>query len=317
MDAPDTDVQYSATHIYRQFAIDGNIGILLNIVWTSAILGNEDDIPALRDLAAKCTKVVAEYGSPRSLTTSNACAHAIAQIGGGEALTALRTLERTVKHGAFVKEVGKAIESIASAEGKSRSELLETAVEGYGLDETGGRQLEFGTYTATLEVADNEVQVTWRDAAGKMLKSAPAPVRSEHAAEYKILQSTVKSIGQTIAAERERLDSLLIENREWDLADWQARYLRHPVTGALTRGLVWHFRDGERDFVGLPRLDGTIRTVDGSQVPMPPAARVRLWHPLEGTPDDVRPGGNAYSTTVFGSPLSKPSERRTPSLRRS
>jgi hypothetical protein len=102
------------------------------------MLRNHANIPLLRDLAVKCTQVVPESGSLRSLTTSNACAHAIAEIGGGEALTALRTLELTVKHGAFVKEVGKAIRSLASAEGKTRSEPLETAVATMGSTRVDG-----------------------------------------------------------------------------------------------------------------------------------------------------------------------------------
>ena len=142
VDAPDTDVlryeREGHPYTYRRFVTDANEGLLLNVVWTAAMLRNHANIPLLRDLAVKCTQVVPESGSLRSLTTSNACAHAIAEIGGGEALTALRTLELTVKHGAFVKEVGKAIRSLASAEGKTRSEPLETAVATMGSTRVDG-----------------------------------------------------------------------------------------------------------------------------------------------------------------------------------
>lgn len=75
-------------------------------------------------------------------------------------------------------------------------------------------------------------------------------------------------------------------------AQWHDIYLDHPVTGQLTRALIWTFSAGTQTPVitGIPVNAGTLMTSDGTEIPIPAddTTEVRLWHPVNATADEVR-----------------------------
>ena len=79
-----------------------------------------------------------------------------------------------------------------------------------------------------------------------------------------------KALRATLAAERARLDGLLGLDRTWPRKDWQRLYLDHPVTGHLARRLIWRFGDHVELGANAPR-----------------SGRVKLWHPLDATRDEL------------------------------
>jgi hypothetical protein len=90
-----------------------------------------------------------------------------------------------------------------------------------------------------------------------------------------------------LGAERRRLEELLSCDRSWPLPEWRGRYLGHPVTGPVTRRLIWVFETDGARVTGMPAADGTLRTTDGGR-DLPAGATVRLWHPLLAPVGEVR-----------------------------
>jgi hypothetical protein len=298
LDAEDGTVVYDYTgttvgsqHTTTRFVSPANETVLRNVVWACGAIRDAEAIPLLRALAQKCIVMIGgQFGYPRSLTVALACPAAIATIAAPGSLTALQGLQRSVRHGSLLREISKAIDALAMSSSVSRSELLETAVERHDLDPSGRRELRVGDWSAVLSVtAAGDVETTWSDASGTERASLPKAVRDGDPAGAKVVTATVKAIRDTIAGERDRLDRQFLEARTWPLATWKDRYLAHPITGALTRGIVWRFSTPDATVVGIPGTDGqTVTDSEGASIGVPDGSDVSLWHPVEATEDEVR-----------------------------
>ena len=65
-----------------------------------------------------------------------------------------------------------------------------------------------------------------------------------HAAAVRRLKDELKELKKAVALERDRIEDLLVEDREWDIDTWQQRYVRHPLSGTFGRRLIWGLVDG-------------------------------------------------------------------------
>lgn len=266
---------------FPRFLSPQNEAILKTCVWAAAALRDAAAIPILRSLTVKCVTVIGgQFGSPRSLTVAMTCPAAIARTGGPGSLTALQGLQRSVKHGSVLREVGKAIDALAAAQSVTRSELLETSIERHDLDPMGQRRVPIGDVTAVLAIeGSGDVTVAWGTADGRIAASAPAALREKYPDDVKSVGASAKALRDTVAAERHRLDGLFVEARRWPLATWQERYLDHPVTGALSRSLIWRFSVDGSVVDGLPETGDRATDRAGKSFAIDGRAEVELWHP--------------------------------------
>ena len=184
LEAGDTEVThdrgerdaYTTTHFFHYQG--GNEGIALGIVRFAARLGDDGLLEPLRRLALKSvTFIGGEYGSPRSLKLANASALAIAEIGTPGAITELLALERGTRHGSLLKEIRKAVDALAAAQGLGRDELLERAVERHGLGPDGTRDVALSTGAARIVVDARRVALHYVGADGRERASFPRPSR--------------------------------------------------------------------------------------------------------------------------------------------
>ena len=264
-----------------QFLGPQNQALLKACVWAAAALQDAAAIPILRNLTVKCATVIGgQFGNPRSLTVAMTCPAAIARTGGPGSLTALQGLQRSVKHGSVLREVGKAIDALAAAQSVSRSELLETSIERHDLDLTGERRVAIGDASAVLSIqGSGDVTVSWHTADGRIAASAPAALRERYPDDVRSVGALAKALRDTVAAERHRLDGLFVEARRWPLATWKERYLDHPVTGALSRSLIWRFSVDGSVVDGLSDTGDRATGLAGESLAIDERAEVELWHP--------------------------------------
>jgi len=112
-----------------------------------------------------------------------------------------------------------------------------------------------------------------------MLKSAPGTLKTAHSEQLKELKIVFDLVLKTLAAQRQRLDRMYIEDRTWKLSNFENRFLHHGLLGNLTKRLIWHFQQGGQSSVGFWR-NGTWQTVNGEAIGwLTPETTVRLWHP--------------------------------------
>lgn len=257
-----------------------NATALRGLAWLLSLLPPDPGTArALGTLVETSLKKVAGIG-PRNPKVANAGVIALARVESEAALAELARLATRVTYKPTAKLLDTALETRAGALGLSREEIEELAVPAYGLTEVGQATYRLGEATALLEVRGSRAALTWRNAAGKPVKSVPAAVRRDHAEELKDLKTAVKDIDKMLSAQSERLDRQFLARRSWPYAAWRERYLDHPLVGTLARRLLWTIDGMTAGFA-----DGELRTL--SDEPLAPGTRVELWHPVGHEPAEI------------------------------
>ncbi|MFF9039966.1 DUF4132 domain-containing protein [Streptomyces sp. NPDC014892] len=272
-----------------------NATALRGLAWLVSLLPpHPETTRALGTLVGTSLRKVAGIG-PRSPKVANAAVVALTRVDGDGALAELARLATRVTYKATAKLVDTALTDRATALGLGREEIEELAVPAYGLTEVGRLERRLGDVTAEIRVQGTRAALTWRNPAGKAVRSVPAAVRRDHAEELKELKATVKDIDRMLTAQSERLDRQFLAGRTWAYDTWRQRYLDHPLVGTLARRLLWVV-----DGTTVGWADGAPRTLTGEPVnPANPAnvvnpvnaaggaAQVALWHPLGRDPAEV------------------------------
>ena len=251
-----------------------NTDLLRAACWAAGALAADWAVPALRAVGGRSVwgSSLAVNGYVASAKVPNACVYGLGLIGSEPAIAALLDLQRRVKHAGFHRQIGAALAAAAERAGLTLGELAERLVPDAGLDARGERQITVSGTVAWVRVgADLRVRTEWQSSAGR---SARAPADAD-AAVVRQVKNAVKEVKAALAGERRRLEALLAQERAWAVADWRRWYLDHPVTGSVTRNLIWSFSTG---VTGIPADGGRLEGADGEHA-IPPEATVRLWHP--------------------------------------
>lgn len=264
-----------------------NADVLKGLIWCCADDSDPRVARGLTDVALGSFRKVPGVG-PRLVRVGNACVWALGAMGTRDSLAQLAILAARVKFGTAQKCINKALSAAAVRMGVSRDEIEELAVPAYGLGTDGARREAAGEYTLELRVIPGAcAALRVLTAAGKTLKSIPAAVKSEHADAVRELRGTIRDIDRMLAAQRERLDLLLRQNRSWPLAAWRERYLDHPLVSQVARRLIWRFGDADNLADGAWHDGALVDLQDRPLAPFNDTMKVSLWHPLNVPPDTV------------------------------
>ncbi len=262
--------------------VDDSLDILKGLVWLTPQLDHEAMAGPVGRFAETCFRKVPNHGA-RSISLGNAALWALSAMADGpHAAAELFRLAAKIKYPSAQAQIAKRLAALASSSGQSLTALEDIGLPDHGLDVTGQRVERIGEASATLTLTANDTDLAWRDAAGKLLKSVPAGVRSGHKAELAAVRKAAADIEAARAGQVARLESSWVERRDWAFADWQTHYLGHAVRRPIVATLIW-------DVGGTAVLpvDGRLETLDGASITPTPDARIRLWHPLLADPARV------------------------------
>jgi hypothetical protein len=264
-----------------------NADVLRGLAWMAGLRPDAALQRALVTLAIASVRTVPNLG-PRAARVANGCIWALGRIGTKEAVGHLAVLATRFKKGSVRNEVEKAMRASAAALGMDRDELDELAVPTFGLTTVGQGEFEFGDVTARLVLPDGGggSVLQWRNAQGKPLKAPPAAVKAGSAAGLKELKAQRKDLDRLVTAVVARLDGLYLSGRRIPFDVFRARYLEHPVVGAIARRLIWSFAVAGVRVAAVPN-DGGFVGIDGTPIVPSDGAEVTLWHPIEATVDEV------------------------------
>lgn len=261
-----------------------NGDILKGLAWLLVQVPEETVAAALADGAAAAFKKIPNYGA-RSVKAANACLHTLKSFPGMLGARQLAVLAPRVKLPSHAAAVEKALAECAARLGMSVAETEELATPDHGFAD-GRRTLQFGELRAELAIEGTSVAVSWFGPDGKPRKSEPAQVKSEFAEARKCMKRLVADVEKTLAAIRDRLERLPLDQREWPFDLWRSRYLEHPVAGALARRVIWRFRKGDAErsalWLGAKWVDDAGSPVD------PEGSTVLPWHPVFADAESVR-----------------------------
>jgi hypothetical protein len=165
----------------------------------------------LEAYAQKCLTFSSAHFAYLSLVLGNAAIHAFTLVPGTLGVGSLSRLKRRLKRPGEIKTVDKASAALAAARGMTASELEEIGLPDYGFAADGTMEVAVGPARAVLMISDaHALETQWRGADGRELSGPPAAVKEAHVAELKALRAQVKEMGETLAAQRLRLERLYL-----------------------------------------------------------------------------------------------------------
>ncbi len=271
----------------HQLIIEPHSDILKGLAWCCGLREGKEIARELTALALSTYRKIPKKG-PREVKVGNACVTALGMMPSMEGVGQLALLKVRVKFGMAQKMIEKALEATAARVGLPREELEEMAVPAYGLTEVGRCTEQFGDYTAELKVSGTgSTEISWLKSDGKRQQSVPAVVKEKFADDFKELQAAAKDIQRMLPAQRERIDSLFLQQKRWPFAVWRERYLDHPLVGVLARRLLWVFTNGKKNTTGI-WFNGQIMDVDLKPIKnLGAETTVTLWHPIGRDLDEI------------------------------
>lgn len=260
------------------FHVD-NANCLRGLLWMSNEVATPDLIRAVGALTVSCYRKVPGIG-PRAVKVGNAGVYALSQINDNLAVGQLALLKIKVKFGSAQKEIEKAFAVAAERSGLPQEELEEMSVPTYGLTDVGVCEEQLGNFTARLTITGTDsTELIWVKPDGKVQSGVPAEVKASHTDDLKELQAAAKDIQKMLPAQRDRIDSLFLQDKKWPIRIWRERYLDHPLIGTLARRILWEFEDGARITAGI-WFQGQLVDYDLKPLDLSPDTKVRLWHPI-------------------------------------
>lgn len=266
---------------------DKNADVLKALVWLCARREDAEVARALTALALSAYRKVPQVG-PRCVRVGNACVWALGDMPGTEGIGQLALLEARVKFGMAQTGIEKALNAAAERAGLPREEIEEMSVPTYGLQDVGVRREQLGEFGAELVVTGTSTtELRWIKAGGERQKSVPKAVKEQYSEELKGLKATARDVQKMLPAQRDRIESLYLEQKSWTFPIWRERYLDHPLVGTLARRLIWRFWESDRAAAGV-FYDGRIVGRDGHALDwLGGSTRVELWHPIQEVADEV------------------------------
>jgi hypothetical protein len=268
---------YSVVRTETRYLLEPSQTVAKGLIWTLAPLANEYLLTLFASYATYCYQKIPGRG-PLAAALGNACLLALSQ-NGLPGVAALARVRLKIKQTNTQALIAGYIEKASQKLGVSPTEIEDMAVPDFGL-RAGQAEWALGDYTATLTLADDKAEVRWAKA-GKPLKTAPAALKSTHAADLKELKATQTQAQQTFIAQRERLDRSFIAGRRIPAPWFQTYYFEHGLLAQLTRGLIWRFHHPDRTYTDGIWLANAWR--DAQHQPIAPPTNgdfIELWHPV-------------------------------------
>ncbi len=212
---------------------------------------------------------------------------AMALIESDLALAEINDLAEHAKHSQVKAAVQKALTDAASHRNITLEELSDLIVPSLGFDEHCERVFEYGPRQFTVRLRlDQTLQIT--EGAGKRLTTLPKPGARDDESKAKAAQAAwgllKKQVPLVVKMQTQRLENALITQRSWNVARWQALFLKHPVLRSFAITLVWGVvTPGQSNYLALfrPLEDGSLTDTEDNAVQLPTEGMIRMVHPVE------------------------------------
>jgi hypothetical protein len=206
-------------------------------------------------------------------------------IGTDTALMQLNGIAQRVKFKAIQSEARQLVAAVAEDRGLTREQLEDRIVPDLGLDERGGRTLDFGPRQFRTALGP-DLRPLVRDGDGKLKEDLPKPGAKDDAdraaaavADWKLLK---KQLREAVKVQAFRLEQAMVIGRRWTPDEFAALLVRHPLLVNLVRWLLWAGYDARGKRVAAFRVTEEREYADARDkaCPLKGAAAVGVVHPL-------------------------------------
>lgn len=281
------------------FVDDEKLCGLRGLTWLCRCQADASLLFALQKMATKAYKKVP--GGPLNAKLGNIALESLANIGTAQAFGVLGNLKAKAKYPVFQRAIAASMKKFTKLlDGISPDELQDQVVPDHELV-AGKKTLELGSYQAHFRLNGLRVEVAWENEKGKVTASAPAELRRDCPADVKAVSASAKSIEETLSAQAHRLEDCWLQQRSWRFENWDKYFAQHPLMGVLVERLVWQ-ADFDGSTSSFTCRGGSPVDVQGSPVPIPADATIRLWHPAVADVPEVM----AWRNWLFANQVVQP-----------
>ena len=257
------------------------------MVWCLANMEEREVAMAIGDFGIACLRKIPMLGAV-SQKVGLACVQALGAMASRDAVAQLTRMRAKIKYSTTRRLIDKSLQLAANKSGLTVHELEDYAVEGYGLDQLGSVRTKVSDAQASIQLhEDGRVIVSWQNADGKVVKTAPANVKKAFPSEVRAIAGAAKELEQVYRSQKTRLEASLLITREMGFNHWRQIFLEHPLFGFLGRKLIWVFRNAQGSEQAALWLNGRMCDSLGEAVDISGFDKVRLWHPLSTVPVEV------------------------------
>ncbi|MEH0156693.1 DUF4132 domain-containing protein [Limibacter armeniacum] len=273
---------------YHSFLNAYNVTVLKGLIWSLALFYDSKTLNLLSVVAEKCHKKIPGIG-PVAASVGNACLYVLASSEGMEGIGYLSQLRVRVKQNNTRTLIGKYMAEAALKLNISEEEIEDMSVPSFGL-ENGVREVAFEDYILQVSIEKvGKVAMQWIKPDGALQKTVPAFVKQDEklAEKLKELKGEVKQLQHTLSTQRDRLDSMFVQERVWTYKNFEKYYLNHGLTGFIAQKLIWTLQVGDQSVQAL-WIDNKWQDVNGTEVDwVNSEAEVSLWYPVYADADTV------------------------------
>lgn len=211
---------------------------------------------------------------------------AIALNGSSYALMAVDNMAHKFKHKQVKNAAINALENAAKEMGITSEELGDKIVPNLGFDENMERIFDYGTRKFKVYI-NPSLELEVYDENDKKLKNMPAPAKKDiediakaSNSEFKQMKKQLKNV---ISIQKSRLETALMANRKWKVADWENLFVKNPIMHNFAIGLIWCSFDDNGNIQQTFRYmeDGSFNTAEEDEYILPDDCKIGLAHPVE------------------------------------
>lgn len=215
---------------------------------------------------------------------------ALALNGSNEALMNVDNMSRKFKNKRVRAAAVEAMAAAADTLGITSEELADRIVPDLGFDRNLCRVFDYGKRQFNVYLKPSlEMEVFSGD---KQIKTLPKPGTTDDKeiaeAAFNEFKEVKKQLKNVVAAQRSRLEYVLMCDRKWTSENWEKLFVGNAVMHCFAVGLIWGiYEKGSLKDTFRYMDDGSFTTADGDEFTLPNDAQIGLVHPLELTEEQI------------------------------
>ncbi|MBR1765227.1 MAG: DUF4132 domain-containing protein [Ruminococcus sp.] len=209
---------------------------------------------------------------------------AMALNGSSEALMNVDSMSRKFKNKQVRSAAAEALASAAETLGITTEELADRIVPDLGFDSRLCRVFDYGKRQFSVYLKPTmELEIF---AGEKQVKNLPKPGTTDDKekaeAAYGDFKEMKKQLKTVVAAQKARLEYVLMCDRKWSAESWRTLFVDNAVMHCFAVGLIWGvYENGALKSTFRYMDDGSFTTADEEEFDLPEGAQIGLVHPLE------------------------------------
>lgn len=277
------DLEEFSADIFARWYDDGAQTKFKSALYFCAIHGGQKMVDTL-------IRNIKEWSEAMRSAIAAETVFALALNGSNEALMNVDNMSRKFKNKRVRAAAVEAMAAAADTLGITSEELADRIVPDLGFDRNLCRVFDYGKRQFNVYLKPSlEMEVFSGD---KQIKTLPKPGTTDDKeiaeAAFNEFKDVKKQLKNVVAAQRSRLEYVLMCDRKWTSENWEKLFVGNAVMHCFAVGLIWGiYEKGSLKDTFRYMDDGSFTTADGDEFTLPNDAQIGLVHPLELTEEQI------------------------------